>query len=499
MLSSPGPDYTITVNNPVLTLFPEQEGNFAGQLAALYGYSSPVTVECEANALPDKCAGETVTPTRGGTSYAITARNGSVADFSLNLKATGTDADFTVHRAAVMLHVVDFGLEFAPGTPTPLTITANSGSSTEPVELKVESRGSFNGTVSLACSALPSGATCNFYPSADVNFTSAGSSTVTMTISTLPTTPKTSALPVTISATAAAAPAAKTRSLTLTVKNDPDYQVSAAPDTLSAHPGDTVTARLTLTAVNNYKGTVLASCGTSTLAGTECSLSSNTVYLTNLSSNQVTLTVHLPKTAVAGNYTMGVNTHDLNGSPAHTSFIGITIVPDFVVNLPQATLTVKQGGTAIYNLQVSSLGGAFAGPISFSCTGLPRNTSYSFIPPVVTPGSGTTTVTLRVVTGTVLAAIPSRGDIGALWLAMLLPLAEIMVGLANRRKRGRLGCAAAALLLMFLLGCGGGNGGGSPPILPPTDTATPTGTYTLTVTATSGPVSHSTDVILIVQ
>ncbi|HKU20283.1 MAG TPA: hypothetical protein VJQ50_04655 [Terriglobales bacterium] len=501
VLSSPGADYAISLTTPVLTLFPGQQGGFSGELTALYGYSSPVTLSCEGTGLPDLCSGETVTPTRGGTAYTVNTRHASVHDFSFNILATGTDQDSIVHRTAASLHVVDFALDFAPGTSLPVSLAANNGTSTQPVDLVVTAQGSFNGAINLSCSGLPNGANCNFYPSGAVTLTGAGSSTVTLTISTSVNTPNTTAS-VTVSATAAGAPVPKTKTLTLTVKNEPDFELKSTPPALTAHPGSTLTARLTLTAFNHYRGTVLVSCGTSTLADAECSLSSNTVYLTNVSSNDVTLTLKVPHSATAGSYTVSLNTRDVSGSPAHVSFLAFTVVPDFVINLPKAAATVSQGGTATYTLQLSSLGGAFTGPITFACTGLPRNSNSSFTPSVLTPGSGTTTVTLKVFTSTVVAAIPSRDHSTLGWAAIFLPMIAgfILTGQGNGHRRPiLLRLAVAMVAIVVLCSCGGGNGGGSPAIVPPPDTATPVGTYTLTVTATSGTVSHSTELTLIVQ
>lgn len=501
VLSSPGPDYSISLDSSALTLFPGQEGGFTGELTALYGYGSPVTISCEGAPLPEVCSGQTVTPSRGGTAFAVTARHAVVQDFNLNLLATGTDANAVTHRAAATLKVVDFGLDFAPGTPVPVLLTVNSGASTAPLGLVLSGKGSFNGVVQLSCGVLPRGANCNFYPSAAVSVTSAGASAVTMTISTQTNTPATTALPVTISATISGAPAAKTQTVSLTVKNDPDFQLSFTPQALTGHPGDTLTARVRLTAVNHYSGTVLVSCGASTLAGTECALSSGTVYLVNVSSNDVTMTLKVPQAATAGTYTLAINAQDVSSTRAHVSLVALTVVPDFVIHLPKATVAVSQGGTATYTLQLGSLGGAFTGTITFSCSGLPRNTNYSFTPSVVVPGFGTSTVTLKVFTNTVVAAIPRGHGNRLWWTAMFLPIMVAGVLAANRRRRGVLLEIAltAGFGLMLLAACGGGNGGGSPPIVPPPDTATPVGTYTLTVTATSASASHSTDLTLIVQ
>ncbi|HLK34667.1 MAG TPA: hypothetical protein VKT29_16350, partial [Terriglobales bacterium] len=344
---------------------------------------------------------------------------------------------------------------------------------------------------------------CNFYPSDAVTFTSAGSKTIAMTISTQQTTPKTAGLPVTISAATAGAPAAKTQTVLLTVKNDPDYQVTSKPEGLRVHPGETVSAQLTFSALSNYKGTVAASCGTSTVPGAACALSSSAVYLTNASSNALTLTLTIPATALVGSYTASVNTHDLSGSPEHTILLSVLVLPDFTVQLPQgSTVTVKQGGTASYALQVTPLGGVFNNPVRLSCSGLPRNSGYSFSPAVVIPGSNGASVTLKVTTSTVLAKLMRPKPIQAIWAAVLLPMLGLALGgLRSLRLRAMLalGIALTILALLFLLaGCGGGASSAAP-IVPPPDTATPTGTYTLTLTATSADITHSFDVTLIVQ
>jgi hypothetical protein len=108
---------------------------------------------------------------------------------------------------------------------------------------------------------------------------------------------------------------------------------------------------------------------------------------------------------------------------------------DYSIAASPASVTVKSGSTARYITTITALGGSFDGSVSLTCSGLHAGASCSFSPASVTPGAGSASSTLSLTT--------SNGQHGT--------------------KR------------------------------------TPAGTYTITITGSSAPLTHSTTVKLVVQ
>jgi len=143
----------------------------------------------------------------------------------------------------------------------------------------------------------------------------------------------------------------------------------------------------------------------------------------------------------------------------------------------------------------------YTGTINFtgaSCTGLPAETTCSFSPASIT-GTGSTTITLQTTAPTAQAkrTIQSKSS---LWMAMGPLVVGGLFMLFGPSKRNRAAGVVGLMLLGLLIilpSCGGGNsgggssGGGNP--------GTPIGSYTVTVAATSGSLSHSTSFTLLVQ
>ena len=180
---------------------------------------------------------------------------------------------------------------------------------------------------------------------------------------------------------------------------------------------------------------------------------------------------------------------------------------DFAVSAAKTSATVTAGQTASYTLSLASQGG-FSRAVSLTCTGAPTAASCSLTPSSVTVGaSGATPVTVRVTTTARSMAVPT-GDLHSpglgsprfllllAWLIALSALAFTRVGSrALRRTRFWAPLGALLLLVMLWVGCGSGAGTSGPS---PT-MGTPTGTYMLTVAATSSGLTNNVSLILVVN
>jgi uncharacterized repeat protein (TIGR01451 family) len=252
---------------------------------------------------------------------------------------------------------------------------------------------------------------------------------------------------------------------------------------------DTLPASLTATAMT---GTGWAC----TLATLTCTRSD--VLAAGASYPAITLTVNVT-TTTAGNVT---NTATVSGGGEvivtnDTANDVTALIQDFTETAPTAPVTVTAGQTANYTITVTPGPGGFSSAITFSATGLPAASTATFTPPSVTPGGAAATTTLAIST-TLRGGVPPLNNpkpwTPPQFVLWSFALATILAGLILFGRTGRQRRFAPAMVMGVVLftviaitGCSS------------TPTGTPAGTSTITVTATSGALVHSTTVTLTVQ
>jgi hypothetical protein len=189
-----------------------------------------------------------------------------------------------------------------------------------------------------------------------------------------------------------------------------------------------------------------------------------------------------------------------SGHTIHSFGVVFNSTFDFAINNNSTAETITAGQIASYNLDVKPLGNGstFPASVTLACSGLPVLSTCSFTPGSVGSGSGDSNVVVNIKTT---AAIPASAQtMSSFKYAFAVSLVLLGFGGMKRAPRGKLlGVLFVVLMVVGLEnGCGGGSsgGGGGGGAGQP---GTPTGNYTIVVTATSGSLSHSVQVNLTVN
>jgi hypothetical protein len=216
-----------------------------------------------------------------------------------------------------------------------------------------------------------------------------------------------------------------------------------------------------------------------------------------LSSGQATFTTSL---LTAGSHSItAVYGGSANFQASTSAALNQTVTsqpPDFSVASNSTSASVVAGQSVNVSLTITPTNG-FASSISFACSGQPVGVSCSFNPQTVTPvGNGTpVTTVLTISTTTSVASLGSRSTPGhapspvhGLWL--LSGIAGLVLASTHRprQNKGRRSSLLMAPMLCLLLAALAGCGGRAQPPGPVT--------ANIVVTASSGGVSHTTNLTL---
>jgi hypothetical protein len=288
-----------------------------------------------------------------------------------------------------------------------------------------------------------------------------------------------------------------------------DFQLAVIqPFPANVDAGSQPTAKVSVTP--NYNGLLNANCDASAIPGANCSVSQTSIQTTaNTASTLVVSVNNMPNNTAPGPYNVNLTVADSSGQPSHALQppLTFTVIPDFTVSSTTPSQTVTAGQTTgPYQLTVgpNPQGSSFAGAVTLSCSsGLPAGAHCQFNPSAA-QSPGNLGVNLVMTISTASATANSRwssrhqSTLYALWV--LLPGIVFSWSAVRRVSKNTkpqvLGSIAALLLLILSLlscggvsnGSGGGNGTGSTPI-----------TYVIILTGTSGSLSHSATVNLIVD
>lgn len=384
---------------------------------------------------------------------------------------------------------------FASGlSPTPI-VPGKSATST----ITVNALHGFSGSVALSCTQPPSGISCSFNPTS----LNGASGTSTLTISAGSSVP---AGNYTVIVTGVSGSLSHIAAVNLTVESatTPDFQISTTTTTpATVAPGGSATSTITIAALDGFSSAVTLACN-SGVSDVTCSLNPASVTPSGSVNATSTLTISTTSTTATGSYSITIT--GTSTTAAHDTSVTLSVQtakPDFTISAASGSptsQTISAGQTASFSLALAGAG-SFTGTVNLGCaitpTVTPAPTCTLSSSSVQISGSGTQSVTVKFGTTapTTSSTMPTSG-----FPAGTMPLAWTLVFVGSmwvwKRSRKKLPALAAPWIVLALAVCVscGGNGSSTH-----TSQGTPTGTYDATITASSGSLSHSMTLKVVVQ
>ena len=179
----------------------------------------------------------------------------------------------------------------------------------------------------------------------------------------------------------------------------PDFQISANPSSTSILQSSNANSTISVSSINNFAGTITLSASSSP-PGPMTTLSANTAIVSSGSTATSKLTISIPQSTSPGSYSIIVTGTNGSASGTHTTNISVSVVspssPNFTMNSNPTSLTVAQDSSGTVSITLTSVN-SFSGTITLSAVVSPSGPQASLNPssvPLTSGGSASTTLTV---------------------------------------------------------------------------------------------------------
>jgi len=509
------PDFLITLNPSFLSEVPGAAASSTITLTSLNGFSGPVSLSASVSAggfgvqinpsNPSLASGATSTAT-----LTITAPNNALIENYL-VTLTGKSGSIT-HSVTLPLAVTGFAVAINPGD-----VSFPSGVSGS-FNITLASLNGFSGNVTLTDQVSNNNLIASL-GSTTVRVPAGGSARTVLKVS------SSANGAYTVTVTGTFGKLVKKISATVDVTSNPDFIIGANPIFLSLTQGSSGTSTIVATSANGLSGNLNLK-ATVNPAGPVVSLSPTSINIAPGSPSTSTLTVSASSSVPPGLYSIVVSGAS---GPTHTVTIWLFVArptPDFTISSNPTSQTVTAGGSASYILTLTSMD-SFSGTITLSASS--QSGLVSSINPAIislTPAaSAISNLTITTTSSTAPAAYTIVVTANSSFLVHTTTLAIVVNGptdfalvinpvsltiLANSSGNATVslnnynGFSGTVNLSTSMSPSTGLSCKFSRPSIAGSQTSTlscngTAGSYSVTVTGTSGSLSHSTSVTFTVQ